>query len=283
MRLCRFNEGKLGLVEQNRVADVTSALGVLPEQRYPFPSCDAFIANLDKLRPIISAAARTAVSFDAREIKFLSPVANPGKIVAAPVNYTKHLEEARTQSELHHHNKIAEIQRAGVFLKATSSLAGAGEGVTIRLPDRRNDHEIELVAIIGKTADKVKAADALEYVAGYTIGLDMTVRGPEERSLRKSIDTYSVLGPWMVTSDEFGDPAGVDLELSVNGSVRQRANTADLIMSVKQLIEFASKFYTLHPGDILFTGTPDGVGPVTTGDKITATISRIGTLETRVL
>jgi 2,4-didehydro-3-deoxy-L-rhamnonate hydrolase len=283
MRLCRFNEGRLGLVEQERILDVTSALDTLPEQRYPFPSYDMFIANVETLRPMIETAARTAQSFKPHEIKFLSPVANPGKIVAAPVNYKKHLEEARTQSELHHNNQIAEIQRVGVFLKATSSLIGAGQGITIRLPDRRNDHEIELVAIIGKVASNVKAAQALDYVAGYTIGLDMTVRGPEERSLRKSIDTYSVLGPWIVTSDEFGDPKGVELTLSVNGDIRQRANTADLIMDVRSLIEFASRFYTLHPGDVLFTGTPDGVGPVSSGDKIAATISRIGTLEVDVL
>jgi 2,4-didehydro-3-deoxy-L-rhamnonate hydrolase len=282
MRLCRFNNEKLGLVEEDRILDVTPALQGLSEQRYPFPRYDLFISHLDKLGSAIITAAQTAPSFGVAEARLAAPVANPGKLIAALVNYMKHLEEARAQSALHHNNKIEEIQRAGLFLKATSSLVGASDGMTIRFPDRRNDHEIELAAIIGKTANRIVAAEAPDYVAGYTIGLDMTVRGPEERSLRKSSDSYSVLGPWMVTADEFGDPSAVDLTLSVNGQTRQQANTADLILDVGRLIEFASSFYTLYPGDVLVTGTPDGVGPVVRGDKISATISGIGTLNVAV-
>src|SRR5207302_2075817 len=105
-----------------------------------------------------------------------------------------------------------------------------------------------------------------EHVAGYCIGFDITVRGPEERSLRKSIDGYTVLGPWLVTADEVKDPAALDLELKVNGETRQRANTRDLIIPIPELIAFASSFYTLMPGDVLLTGTPEGVGPIGPGD-----------------
>jgi 2,4-didehydro-3-deoxy-L-rhamnonate hydrolase len=100
--------------------------------------------------------------------------------------------------------------------------------------------------------------------------------------LRKSIDTYSVLGPWLVTADELVDPSQLALDLSVNGEPRQAANTRDLIISVPDLIEFATSFYTLLPGDVLLTGTPDGVGPIQPGDSIQSSISSIGTMVTRV-
>ena len=119
-------------------------------------------------------------------------------------------------------------------------------------------------------------------MAGYTIGLDITIRGPEERSLRKSLDTYSVLGPWLVTADEFGDPRGRDFHLKINGDVRQKANTRDLIMDVPALIEFASAYYSLHPGDVIFTGTPEGVGPIAAGDQISAIFDGIGELAVNV-
>jgi 2,4-didehydro-3-deoxy-L-rhamnonate hydrolase len=119
-------------------------------------------------------------------------------------------------------------------------------------------------------------------VAGYCIGLDMTMRGSEERSLRKSLDTFTVLGPWMVTADEFAKHLPAQLTLRVNGEVRQSASTADLIMSIPQLIAYASKFYTLFPGDILLTGTPEGVGPVHAGDVLIASIGHIGSMTVEV-
>jgi 2,4-diketo-3-deoxy-L-fuconate hydrolase len=159
---------------------------------------------------------------------------------------------------------------------------GPGEGVALRHLDRRNDHEVELAAIIGKAGRNIPRASAFEHIAAYAIGLDMTVRGPEERSLRKSVDSFTVLGPWLVTADAIGKPPALDLHLSVNGETRQRANTRDLILSRPELIEFASSFYTLHPGDVLLTGTPEGVGPVVPGDRILAEIEGIGGMEVAV-
>ena len=122
----------------------------------------------------------------------------------------------------------------------------------------------------------------MNLVAGYCIGLDMTLRGPEERSLRKSLDTFTVLGPWMVTADEFAKHLPAELTLRVNGEVRQSASTADLIMSIPQLIAYASQFYTLFPSDILLTWTPEGVSPVHAGDVITASIAHIGSMTVAV-
>ncbi len=285
MKICRFDGGRVGCVDGDEVTDVTDCLKKLPSLSYPFPRHDLMIAELPNLLPAMHAAASSAPRLRLSEIKLELPVANPGKIVAAPVNYKKHLDEVREQADLHHGNEahMRQIREIGLFLKATSSLIGPTEAVRIGMPDRRNDHEIELAVVIGKTAKNVSASDALNYVAGYSIAFDMTVRGPEDRSFRKSLDTYSVLGPWLVTADEIPDPGNLGFELKVNSETRQKANTQDLVLGVGELIEFASSFYTLHPGDLIFTGTPEGVGPVVAGDRMDATFDGIGAMSINVL
>ena len=282
MKICRFDDNRLGLVQGDSVLDVTAALDALPAYRYPLPRTDQLIENLDMLKPHILAAAKGAKALPLDQVKLLPPVANPGKIVAAPVNYKAHLEESRNDVEINFNRKVIEIQTIGLFLKATSSIVGASEGVAVSMPERRNDHEIELVAIIGKPARNVSKEDALDYVAAYCIGLDMTIRGQEERSMRKSLDTFTVLGPWMVTADEVGEPNRQQMVLTVNDEPRQNANTGDLILNVRDLISWASTFYTLQPGDILMTGTPDGVNRVVPGDTIHATIEKIGGMKVKV-
>jgi 2-keto-4-pentenoate hydratase/2-oxohepta-3-ene-1,7-dioic acid hydratase in catechol pathway len=282
MKICRFDENRLGVVADDGIRDVSAVLAKLPRASYPFPRHDALIAHLDALRPEMEKLARSAKAVAVDRVKLLSPLANPGKIIAAPVNYRKHLEEALADKGIHHGNLVQEIHKAGMFLKATSSLVGPGEGVRLVHTDRRNDHEVELAVVIGKMAKNVSAAQAIQHVAGYCIGLDMTIRGPEERSLRKSPDSYCVLGPWLATRDEIPDPGQLALSIKVNDQVRQQAHTSDLILSVAQLIEWGSSFYTLHPGDVLLTGTPQGVGPVRPGDVMTASIERIGSMRIAV-
>ena len=284
MRLCRFDDDRLGLIDGDRVRDVTAALDALPQVRYPLPRFDPLIANLPQVVARVRQIAPDAPTLPLAGRRLLSPVASPGKIVAAPVNYHAHLDEVRADKNLHHNTAAhtVTIQTAGLFLKANSSLVGPGEGVVIRKADRRTDHEVELVAVIGTTASRVSRADALRYVAGYTIGLDITIRGTEDRSFRKSVDTHSVLGPWLVTADEIVDPGQLDLQIAVNGEQRQKSNTSRLILSVPELIELASSFYTLYPGDVIFTGTPEGVSPIEAGDEIVATIDRIGTMVVHV-
>ena len=125
-----------------------------------------------------------------------------------------------------------------------------------------------MVLIIGKEGSRIPRERALDYVAGYSLGLDMTVRGPQDRSFRKSCDGYAVLGPWMATADEIANPDDLPLSLRVNGEVRQDSNTSYLIYDIRRLIEFASEYYTLYPGDVYYTGTPEGVGPVKPGDRL---------------
>ncbi len=282
MRLCRFDENRLGVVAGDAVHDVSEVLERLPAVRYPFPRHDALVAHLDALRPEIERLAAGAAAVPLARVKLLAPVANPGKVIAAPVNYTKHLQEALADKGIHHGNLIQEIHRAGMFLKASSSVVGPGEGVRLVHTDRRNDHEVELAVVIGREGRNVSREDALQHVAGYCIGLDMTIRGPEERSLRKSPDSYCVLGPWLATRDEIADPGALRVSIEVNGELRQDANTSDLILSVAELIAWGSSFYTLYPGDVLLTGTPQGVGPVRAGDVMTASIERIGTMRVAV-
>ncbi|MCD6040524.1 MAG: 5-carboxymethyl-2-hydroxymuconate delta-isomerase [Burkholderiales bacterium] len=277
MRVARFDDDRVGIVMDSVLQDVTSALQQLPAHRHPFPRHDALIANLE----LLSGATSTR-TVPLQKAKLLSPVANPGKIMAAPVNYKKHLEEVLADKGIHHGNLISEIHKAGLFLKASSSVAGPGEGVQLVHRDRRNDHEVELAVVIGMRGRDITAAEALSHVAGYCIGLDMTIRGPEERSFRKSPDSYTVLGPWLVTADEIPDPGSLAIEISVNGKVKQEANTKDLILGVAQLIEWASSFYTLHPGDVLLTGTPQGVGPVRPGDVMEASLERVGSMRVEV-
>ena len=140
---------------------------------------------------------------------------------------------------------------------------------------------MEVGVIIGKVADRMSEADALKYVAGYCIALDMVVRGSEDRSFRKSIDTYSVAGPWMVTADEIPDPGHLNFSLSVNGEVRQASNTELMIISIQRQIAWASEWYTLYPGDIIMTGTPEGVSRVMPGDVMHCEIEKIGAMDVK--
>lgn len=283
MKLCRFAESRLGLVAEAGVHDVTPALDVLPAYRYPWPPYDPLIAHLAEVRqraleityyPPVPPAS----------LALLSPVANPGKIIAAPVNYRKHQAEAQNDPQIHHGNPAhtLSIHQAGLFLKATSSLVGPGQGVSIRKPERRTDHEVELAFVIGKQVSNISREEALDYVAGYAIGLDISIRGPEDRSFRKSPDGYTVLGPWLVTADEIPNPGELDLSLTVNGETRQASNTRHMILGVAELIELASSFYTLYPGDIFLTGTPEGVSPIAPRDRIVATIEKIGSMQVEI-
>ena len=290
MRLCRFNDDRLGVVDPKTetIADVSAALKLLPAQRYPLANHDLLIANLPKIKAEAKRLAPRAKKIPVAKAKLLAPVANPGKIIIAPVNYADHLEEATKDPGLAHGRdmKNAEIGKWGMAMKATSALVGPSQGVRLRRPlagmENRNDHELELVAVVGRRGTNIKREDGLKYIAGYCIGLDMSLRGPQFPCFRKSIDSYAVVGPWLVTADEFGSPDAVDIQLWVNDEVRQKSNTRYLVYDVARLVEFASSFYTLEAGDIIYTGTPAGVGPVKAGDRIVSEIQGIGRMTVEV-
>lgn len=281
MKLCRFDSGRYGVVRDGQVYDATALI----EPLLPRPGSvkgDGLIHNLAAIVAKLGSADLGKPVTSAADARFLSPIASPTKIVNAPVNYQAHIDEAAADPQISYNRQVLTIGNAGLFLKATSALVGPGEGVAVRFPDRRTDHEIELGVIIGRECNDVPEERALEYVAGYAIALDMTVRGTEDRSFRKSIDSYAVLGPWMITADEMPDPGNVNLVLTVNGEPRQNSNSKRMIFDVPTLIGWASRWYTLHPGDIIMSGTPEGVGPVGDGDVMHCKIDHVGEMTVKV-
>ena len=136
--------------------------------------------------------------------------------------------------------------------------------------------------VIGRTAREVAAPEAMRHVFGYTGVLDITVRGDEDRSTRKSFDTFTPVGPFLVTADEVADPGALRLRLWVNGELRQDGNSADMIWGIPRLVEYASHVMTLHPGDLISTGTPEGVGPLRPGDEIRIEIEDVGGMTVHV-
>jgi 2-keto-4-pentenoate hydratase/2-oxohepta-3-ene-1,7-dioic acid hydratase in catechol pathway len=282
MRICWFNDNRLGLVRDGRVFDVSEALSVLPAPTYPAPKGDPLITHLDKVRPAIEKAAHGAKSHAIAEVKFLSPVQSPTKVIGTPTNYALHVAEAKEQAADFKSRYTGSIEEQGLFLKANSSLIGPGEGVAVRFPERRTDHEMELGIIIGRKVSNISEADALGCIAGYALALDMVTRGTEDRSLRKSIDTYSVLGPWMTTADEVKDPQNLSFSLAVNGEIKQKSNTNQMIMGIARQIAWGSTFYTLWPGDIIMTGTCEGVSRVKPGDTMHCVIEGVGEMDVAI-
>lgn len=209
-----------------------------------------------------------------------APIARPPKIVALGLNYALHAAEGEF--------KVPE--EPIIFLKAGSSVIGPGE--TIRIPRKlgRMDHEVELAVVIGKRASEVKKAEAFRYVAGYTILNDVSARELQTKDLEKrhpwfrskSFDTFTPIGPWIVTADELEPPIHLDLQCTVNDLIRQQANTRDMVFDIPTQIEFITRYIALDPGDIISTGTPEGIGPIKHGDLVVCHIEKIGELKNPV-
>lgn len=289
MKLCRFDNDCLGLIEGDDVFDVSAALDSLPQLQWPVPLGDYLIAHLPAVMEAVRLVPRSARPLKLSQVRLHSPITNPSKVMAAPANYRLHVEQDTKDAGVDQgvHRKALEgverpAEKYGLFLKATSAIAGPSEGVTLIMPDRRTDHELELGVVIGRSGHAISRADAMSHVAGYCIGLDMTVRGTEDRSFRKSPDTYTVLGPCFVSADEIADPHALTMSLWVNGQRRQHSSTGAMTIDIPDLIELASRVYTLHPGDVILTGTPEGVGPVVAGDEIRASCEGIGEMTLKV-
>jgi 2-keto-4-pentenoate hydratase/2-oxohepta-3-ene-1,7-dioic acid hydratase in catechol pathway len=274
MRICRFTlrseaepTPRLGLLESEGVRDVTAVTEALPTLRWPLPPGDLLIAHLATLAPNMARRATEVPLIPRAAVRLLSPVANPGKFVCGVGNWSHHK---------------APLGLMGFLFKATSALAGEGDGVQLRWPDRVTLHEPELAIIIGRTCTNVAEADALKFVAGYSCALDMTMK--EEREFFcfcKSFDTYGVLGPCLVTADEIPDPSELSYEFRVNGAIKGERRFRDLTGSPAQLVAFASTAMTLYPGDVILSGAAD-VGPVAAGDVMTLEIPRVGRMDVSV-
>jgi 2-keto-4-pentenoate hydratase/2-oxohepta-3-ene-1,7-dioic acid hydratase in catechol pathway len=242
----------------------------------------ALIAGWHELAGDAARLAETGPSLDRHAIVVRAPQPRPAKIVAAPVNYRLHQDEMGGEDGVYEGATVHDIDTYAGFIEAASSVVGPDRAIELPFQGRRFDYEGELGVVIGRTASKVGRDEALDHVFGYVPLLDITMRGEEDRSFRKSFDTFTPIGPEIVTADEVGDPGALELELWLNGELRQRARTADLIHDVRRLIERYSEVMTLEAGDLIATGTPDGVGPIAPGDEIDLRISRVGRLRMRV-
>src|SRR5262249_33643320 len=277
MRIAVYDDTRMGLVRNETLVDVSDLVSARDGEWPPVFLLRA-IADFDRLRPRLTEALQRREGVPLGRAQLRAPVVFPSKVIAAPVNYRLHIEEMRSQAK----TELHAIEKYGLFLKAPSSLVGPDATVELPFPDRRTDHEVELGVVIGKAARNVAAGDAMNYVFGYTAVMDITVRGEEDRSTRKSFDTFTPVGPVLVTADEIPDPHGLRLRLWVNGEPRQDGNTRDMIWDVPKLIEHASHVMTLYPGDPLSPGTPEGVGPLRPGDEVTLDVERIGRMSVRV-
>lgn len=270
MKIAIFNHFLPGVVEGNRIYDLSSVISW--DQANPQASLIRLMERFEDLKPQIEDALSHVPSHALEDVRLQPPVPQPTKIVAAPVNYYLHQDEMNEQFS----NAEYTIEKLGFFLKAPSSIIGPGDTVKLPFRERRTDHEAELAFVVGKQAKDVPACEAHRYIFGYFALMDITVRGKEDRPWRKSFDTFTPIGPWIVTADEVNNPNELGFQLWVNQDVRQSANTKDLIYDCYKFFEVASAAMTLEPGDILTTGTPEGVGPIEGGDTIRIQIDRIG-------
>ena len=281
MKICCFDEFRLGLVEGDMVIDISATLSALPPGGWPNPAGDAVITNWKavdrKIPEIIDDAPRHGLA----DVRLRSPVANPSKIIGIARN-RKNLDQENLGAENTFAKGRGEADPMHMFIKATSALVGPSEGVALRFTDRRNDPEAELAIIIGESGTDIAEENALDHVFGYAIGLDMSLRGPEPASSRKSIDSYAVLGPWITTADEIADADNMATRLFVDGDILQDSNTNQLAFGIRSIIANASSFYTLYPGDVIMAGTPASFAPIHPGSIMVAEFAGLGRMEVAV-
>jgi acylpyruvate hydrolase len=217
------------------------------------------------------------------EVKVEAPVTEPGKMICVGHNYREHILEMKRELP----------PFPVVFAKFANTVIGPQDDIPYYPISEQLDYEAEFAFVIGKRARNVSQAEALDYVAGYTIANDVTYRDIQRRTLQwlqgKTVEGSAPMGPWLITSDELQNPSGLEVVLTVNGEERQRSNTANLVFSVPYLVEFLSNLMTLEPGDVILTGTPGGVGVarepqvfLKDGDVVKIEIDQIGALENRV-
>lgn len=214
------------------------------------------------------------------KVKYETPLLQPSKILALGRNYRAHAEEGGLEVP----------DEPIIFDKVTTSMVAHEGGIVYPLQVNRLDHEIELAVVIGEEAKNISAADAMDYVAGYTIANDISARDMQEKDVKKSnpwlrsksFDTFSPIGPYLVPKDAIPDAQNLEMELKVNGETRQKSNTSKMVFGIPELISYISEHMTLLPGDIIMTGTPEGISALEIGDVVEATIEGIGTLRNTV-
>ena len=292
MRLVRYegNDGaiRLGALTNNGVVHLESAAASMGFATEAFRDTSSFLsagdAAIQQAQKVVQEAARSAFTA-LSSVKLRAPVPRPGKIVAVGLNYRDHSIEAGAK----------EVPKTPIiFAKFPTSISGPGDSIVLPHGDSQVDYEAELAVVIGKKTKAISAAEALQNVAGYMPLNDVSARTwqfADKQWVRgKSCDTFCPTGPYLTTRDEISDPQSLSISARVNGTTLQNSNTSRMIFGVAALIEFISASITLEPGDIIATGTPEGVGVFRTppiflkpGDIVEIEIEKLGLLRNPVV
>ncbi|MFS0634325.1 fumarylacetoacetate hydrolase family protein [Mesobacillus foraminis] len=293
MKFLTFNkEGKqtLGVKMDNRIVDLEAALAERPNDRIPTTIMDVIAGGEDAVNAIddyirnLSIEADSSFLKNEEEIKWAPCVTQPNKIICVGLNYRKHADETNA----------AYPEVPILFNKFNNTLTGHNCEIAVPKVTEKLDYEVELGVVIGKEAKYVEKENALDHVFGYCTVNDLSARDLQMKTpqwlLGKTCDDFSPMGPYLVTADEVGDPNNLNLKTYVNGEVRQNSNTSDMIFYVDEIVSYISQHMTLTPGDVILTGTPEGVVLgypsekqvyIKPGDEVTVEIEKLGKLTNR--
>jgi 2-keto-4-pentenoate hydratase/2-oxohepta-3-ene-1,7-dioic acid hydratase in catechol pathway len=288
-------EVKVGIVKNGFLFDVREA-----SERLPLPirkdllTIDQLLSAgaISSLQQVEEKVTGAPSGVPVESVKLLSPVQNPEKIMLIAINYHSHSREQNVEPPTAPY----------VFTRFRNALIGPGDPILLPKVSKKVDWEVELAVIIGKAGKYIAREDSMNHVAGYAISNDVSFRDfqystklPDGKTTLglnwmkgKGLDSSFPLGPWLVTKDEIPNPHALEISLSVNGKQKQRFKTSDMIFKIESLIEYISAGITLQPGDVISTGTPEGVGAATSGpflkdgDIVEGSIDRIGTLSNPV-
>lgn len=289
MKLLQFQGGdglKLGVKTDTGVIDVASAgeaLGIdVPGSLIEVieigqPAIDAIQGLVDAASGADTAATWT---LDEMGLQYGPAVSDPGKIICVGLNYRRHAAETN----------MPVPETPVLFSKFDNTIASYGDSVSLPQVATQYDYEVELGVVIGTAARNVSQDDALEHVLGYVTANDVSVRDLQTRTsqwlLGKTLDNFLPVGPYLVTADEVGDPQLLGIKTWVNGDIRQNSNTGDMIFSVAEIVSYISRYFTLEPGDLIVTGTPEGVAMgredkpwLKPGDEVVVEVEKLGTLK----
>ena len=291
MKICHYGAGEVGAVVADRVHPIGATLVSAGHLRrgYTMREVIELLANhpaaMQRARD--SLQSRSAIPLDS--VKLLAPIPDPPSLWAAAANYRAHAAEMLAASGGPDRSQLDKDElMAEFFLKPTSSIIGPDDTILLPRIAKDVDFECELCAVIGTRARHVAEDAALDHVFGYTICWDISQRDPwgrgrqNTRNIRKGFDTFTALGPWIVTRDEIDDPQDLTIEVEHNGVPAMRAHTSDMICSLREHIRFLSDVLTLRPGDLITTGTPAGVKKLAAGDRLWGRIDKIGEMALRV-
>jgi 2-keto-4-pentenoate hydratase/2-oxohepta-3-ene-1,7-dioic acid hydratase in catechol pathway len=281
MKLVVFDDWRVGLLDGEALVDITDDVPNWAP-KWPYAWMLPFIASFSERRVQWEHALKTGTRRLLEDVKLKAPIPMPSKIIAAPVNYLLHQQEMGGARGVYAGTQIKTIEDYGLFLKPSSSIAGPDDVITLPFAERRTDHEAEIGIVIGRQARNITEDEADQVIFGFTGLLDLSVRGPEDRPYRKGFDGFCPIGPWIVTQDEIPDMDAMTFRLWVNDALRQQGCTKDMIYSMRRLVALASYQTTLFPGDIIASGTPQGVGEVRAGDALHLQVDGIGDLTVRV-